>query len=228
MDDSVLDQGALSSALVSVFPGKFCDVLLRGRTPLSFERDAVLYEVGDKEQNFFFICSGFVKVGTITRNGREIIYDIRKEGDVVGELCVSRRPRTDRAVALVQSQAIPVAYPEILRILQDHPDILTKLVEMFSDCLADAYQQINTLSVHDIQRRVGQALLSLASKIGHPFGELVQIPTYLTQEEISQMVAARRERVSTALNDLRRRGIISYSNGGHLLVRLDALKKITD
>jgi len=75
---------------------------------------------------------------------------------------------------------------------------------------------------------VGQALFGLASKIGQPFGELVHIPTYLTQEEISQMVAARRERVSTALNDLRRRGIISYSNGGHLLVRLDALKKITD
>ncbi len=226
--DPALHEASLSAALMSVFRGKFCDVLLLGRSQVSFEKDAVLYDIGDKDRNFFFIRQGFVKVGTIMPDGREIIYDIRKGGDVAGELCARQVLRRDRAVALEPSMVVPVHYREIVRTLQDNPDLLTKLVEIFCDCLADAYEQINTLAVHDILRRLGNVLAGLAAKIGRPFDDMIQIPSYLTQEEISQMVAARRERVSTALNVLRRRGIIQYTNGGHLLVRVEALRDITD
>jgi CRP/FNR family cyclic AMP-dependent transcriptional regulator len=228
MEDAALREGSLSTALLSVFRGKFCDVLLSGRNQVSFAKHAVLYNVGDKEQTFFFIRQGFVKIGTIMPDGREIIYDIRKDGDVAGELCVRHHPRRDRAVALEHCQVIPVSYREIVQTLQSNPGILTGLVEIFCDCLADAYEQINTVAVHDILGRVAHVLLGLASKLGRPDGEFIQIPTYLTQEEISQLVAARRERVSTALNLLRRRGIVKYSNGGHLLLRLKALKTIAD
>lgn len=223
-EDAALQQASLSVSLLSVFRGRFCDVLLRGRDPVWFRKGAVLYDIGDEEQTFFFIRQGFLKVGTVMQDGREIIYDIRKDGDVAGELCVSQHPRRDRAVALEPSQVIPVAYPEIVGTLQKNPEIITRLVEIFTDCLADAYEQINTLSAHNILYRVSRALFGLAYRIGRPQGELVEIPTYLTQEEISQMVAARRERVSTALNVLRRRGIIQYSSAGFLLVHLKALE----
>jgi hypothetical protein len=38
---------------------------------------------------------------------------------------------------------------------------------------------------------------------------------------------ARRERVSTALNLLRRRGMVQYSNHGHLLLDVTALESQT-
>lgn len=203
---------------------------MRHSTPRSesspFSKGEVIYDVGDKDRTFFFIRHGFVKVGTILQDGQEIIYDIRKDGDVVGELCAGQYPRRDRAVALEQSHVVPVPYSEIIHALQGHPDLISRLLEIFCDSLSDAYEQINTLAVHDILRRLSSVLASLASKVGRPFGEMIQIPIYLTQEEISQMVAARRERVSTALNLLRRRGIIQYSNGGHLLLRLQGLENI--
>lgn len=226
IEEAALSEGSLSTALLSVFRGRFCDVLLRDRSEVSFDRDAVLYDVGDEERTLFFIRQGYVKVGAIMPDGREIIYDIRKGGDVAGELCVSQHPRRDRAVVLEPTQVIRVDYAEIVHTLQNNPNILTRLVEIFADCLADAYEQINTLAVHDILRRVAHALLSLASKMGRAHGELVEIPTYLTQEEISQLVAARRERVSTALNVLRRRGVVEYSTGGYLMLRPNALKSI--
>lgn len=51
----------------------------------------------------------------------------------------------------------------------------------------------------------------------------VEIGAYLTQEEVAQMVMARRERVSTALNALRRRGIAQYSTRGRLILDMRAL-----
>ncbi len=98
-DDSI-SQAAVSTALVSVFRGKFCDALLSNRKPTSFQKHDVLYDVGANDRTFFFLLSGFVKVGTITPDGHELIYDVRKGGDVVGELCASQLERRDRAVAL--------------------------------------------------------------------------------------------------------------------------------
>lgn len=226
-EDAALHEASFSVALVSLFRGKLCDVLLGSRRQEVFEKNAVIYEVGDRDRNFFFIRQGFVKVGTIIQDGREIIYDIRKDGDVAGELCAKQHPRCDRAVALERTQAIPVPYTEVVSILQNNPDVLTRFLEACWDSLADAYQQINVLAAHDVLHRLVNLLINLAAKIGRPSGDLVQIPAYLTQEEFSQMVAARRERVSTALNVLRRRGAIQYSGGGHLLVRVAALQEIT-
>lgn len=225
-DAAALDQALVSSALVTVFRGKFCDTLLPGRAPLLFKDGDVLYDIGDPNRSMFFIRKGFVKIGTLTQDGREIIYDIRKAGDVVGELCASPSPRRDRAVALEPTEAVHVPYSEVIATLRSHPDLLVRLVEIFCECLSDAYQQITTLAAHDLTSRIVQALLNLASKLGGSGGDSVQIPAYLTQEEISQMVGARRERVSTALNSLRRRGLVNYSSRGHLILQVKALRDL--
>jgi CRP/FNR family transcriptional regulator, cyclic AMP receptor protein len=215
-DDFAIRQAAVSSALAGVFRGKFCDAILPNRKAITFEKNDVVYNVGEKDRTFFFLLSGFVKVGTITRDGHELIYDVRKGGDVVGELCASRRERPDRAIALEDTKAVPVPYDEVMNLMREQTDLLDRLVELFCRALTEAYEQVNIIAVDDTVHRVVKALLRLAAKIGRRSGEMVEIPTYLTQEEISQMVAARRESVSTALNCLRRRAMLRYSNHGYL------------
>ena len=223
-DDFGIRQASLSSALASVFRGKFCDAILPNRQATIFQKGNVIYDVGEKNRTFFFLLSGFVKVGTITPDGHELIYDVRKGGDVVGELCASQNDRPDRAVALEDTEAVPVPYEEVMKVMQKQPGLLDRLVELFCRALTEAYEQVNILAVDDTLHRLVKALLRLAAKIGHRSGQMVEIATYLTQEEISQMVAARRERVSTALNFLRRRGMVRYSHHGYLTLDTKALE----
>lgn len=226
-DGVVSHDAALSAALVTIFRGKLCDTLLRNRSAVTFEKDQVLYDVGDKSRTFFFIRSGFVKVGTLTEDGQEVIYDIRKEGDVVGELCACKSPRPDRAVALEQTGVVPVVYTEILDVLQKNPHLVGNIVAAFCDSLSDAYEQVSTMAVDDTLHRTIKVLLKLAAKLGRRSGQgrqAVEIAAYLTQQEIAQVVAARRERVSTALNMLRRRGLVQYSRRGHLLLDVRGLE----
>jgi len=223
-DDSVDRQAAVSTALVSVFRGKFCDLILPNRKTTSFNKDEVIYNVGDEERTFFFLQSGFVKVGAITADGREVIYDVRKGGDVVGELCASEQARPDRAVALEQTDAISVPFAEIMELLSKKPELIAMLVDFFGRALKDAYAQVNTLALDDTVHRLIKVLVGLATRIGQRSGSLVEIPTYLTQEEIAQMAAARRERISTALNSLRRQGMVHYSARGHLVLNVNALE----
>ena len=112
-DAPALYEASLSSALTTVFRGSFCDAILPGRASVTFKRDEVLYELGAEDRIFFFIRSGFIKIGTLTQDGREIIYDVRKEGGVAGELCACQSVRRDRAVALEPSEVIAVPYCEM-------------------------------------------------------------------------------------------------------------------
>lgn len=226
VDEKESCAACLSAALATIVRGKLCDALLSNRVPVTFEKDDILYDSEDGDHTFFFLQSGVVKVGAMTEDGHEIIYDVRKAGEVVGELGMcGNTPRSDRAVALERSEAIAVSYAEIVRVIQASPDLLRKLLELFCQSLADAYEQVSRLAVDDTIGRLTKVLLDLASKLGHPSGKAVEISTYLTQEEISQMVAVRRERVSTALNSLRRQGIIQYSRRGHLVLDVRALEK---
>jgi hypothetical protein len=52
-DDTVDRQAAVSTALISVFRGKFCDLILSNRKPISFKKREVIYNVGDDERTFF-------------------------------------------------------------------------------------------------------------------------------------------------------------------------------
>lgn len=224
INESFFNEASVSTALGQVFRGNLCDTLLRNRNAIIFDKDAVIYEVGDEDRTFFFIRSGCVKVGTIGEDGGEIIYFIRKDGDVVGELSAYKSPRHDRAIALERTEAVPVTFAEIIESLSKRPDLLSNIVPIFCKSLADAYDQVDGLALVDTLHRTIGVLLKLATELGRPAEKGVEIAAYLTQEEIAQMVAARRERVSTALNLLRRRGMLEYSARGNLIVDVKALE----
>jgi CRP-like cAMP-binding protein len=112
----------------------------------------------------------------------------------------------------------------MIELLRNRPDLLSLMLEVLCKALTQAYQQVNTLAIDDTLHRLVKVLLDLAGKLGYLTGSVVELPTLLTQEDISHMVAARRERVSTALNSLRRQGAIQYSSPGRLVLNLEALR----
>ena len=59
-DCTVHPHAPLSSALATVFRGKFCDVVLRNRPVSAFDKDQVIYSMGHEKQTLFFIRSGFM------------------------------------------------------------------------------------------------------------------------------------------------------------------------
>lgn len=223
-DDPLGRQASLSTALVSVFRGNFCDFILPNRKTTAFKKHSVLYDVGDRDRTLFFLRNGFAKVGTITADGREVIYDVRKSGDVVGELSATEQVRADRAVALEDTDAICVPFEQVMQTVLQQPGLAAVLVDVFCRALKEAYAQVNSMALDDTVHRLIKVLSGLATKIGQRSGSLVQIPVYLTQEEIAQMAGARRERISTALNSLRRRGIVQYSARGHMVLDMNVLE----
>ncbi|KQZ79070.1 hypothetical protein ASD64_11950 [Mesorhizobium sp. Root157] len=221
-------QATISNALCTAFGQGSCTEFLSSRRLTSFRKNDVIYNVGDHDRVFFFIKSGFVKVGATTSSGSDVIYDLRRSGDVVGELCLTETERPDWAIALEKVETVAVPLYEIRQILAAKPAMMAAMIDVFGHTLKDAYGQINTLAADGTVRRLANVLSVLARKVGRQAGPMVEIPIYLTQEEIAQMVVARRERISTALNTLRRNGVVQYTTRGLLMVDQDKLEALSD
>ena len=117
-----------------------------------------------------------------------------------------------------------MSYDEILSNLQQNRDALHEVFQTICRALSAAYDHVSLLSSGGTLERLVKVLLRLAKQVGRPSGDLIEVETYLTQEEISQMMASSRERVSVALNLLRDRGMVQYSRGGHLLLDVQGLE----
>ena len=222
-DDRIFALIATSGALSPVF--RLCESLLQGRSARTFQRDEALYEIGDTGRTVFLILRGVVRTGTATELGHEITYHLRKDGDVVGELCVLEAVRRERAVALEHTEAIPIDFEDFVHTLTDQPGLVREVLSLLCDSLAEAYDQLYRVADDGILRGLIRVLRSLALSLGQPSGSLVEINAYLSHEELSQMVGARCERVSTALNSLQRAGFVQYTKRGHLLLDLQALER---
>lgn len=219
-----LPEALISTTLSTLLRGKFCSAVLPGRPTLAFGKGQVIYDIGDDGRNLLFIRSGFAKVETLTRDGHSIIYDVRKAGDVVGELCAYERWRTNRAVALEATTLVAVPFDEVLEIIQKDPLLLRELVQVFCGALSNAYQQVDTIAVGDTMQKLTRALVRLGRELGRISPEGTEIATHVTQEELAQMVGVSRERLSMAMNSLRAQGLADYSRGGRIVLDLAALE----
>lgn len=76
--------------------------------------------------------------------------------------------------------------------------------------------------------RLARTLVILADTLGEDTPEGTHIVHYVRQEELAQMLAARREVVSGLLNRLRERGLISYSRKGEITVHRAPLQAYLD
>ena|SRR2546425_3145472 len=151
--DSGTHHGPLSSALARTFRGKLCDVMLRDRSVATFEKDQVIYDVGDENQTFFFLQKGFVKVGSrkmaVNSSTMSAKLEMLWESSVLPDSSVrSARSRLNEPRS---SLCLSTRFSRSCR----RTDISYRnSCRCFARLCAEAYDQLNTLASSDTVHRL--------------------------------------------------------------------------
>lgn len=214
-------------ALSTLLRGKLCAELAR-RPARRLPPGRRLYFVGEPARSLYFVRSGLIATSHVTPAGDEIILQLHRPGDILGELCFCTGDRREQAVTLVPSDVVEILLDDLLGHLRRTPEAALELVVALSARLGDAHQRLQSLTSESALERLARTLLMLADALGETTPEGTQITHYVRQEELAQMVAARREVVSGLLNRLRERGLIRYSRKGPISVQRDALQSYVD
>lgn len=203
--------------------GKLCSQLLP-RPARHIAAGQYLYFAGEAARSVFFLRSGLVKTSRTSPAGDDMILQLHRTGDILGESCFCVGKRHEDALALEPSEVVEILIEDLLAQLQKNPDATRDLVTALCERLGDLSSRLQSLSFEPTIVRLVRTLLILADTLGETAPEGTHIVHYVRQEQLAQMIAARREVVSSLLNRLRASGLIDYSRKGHISIHRDSLK----
>jgi len=209
-------------AVSELLRGKLCEELARRRAR-QVQPGELLYHMGEPARSVYLIRGGLIKTAMVSPGGQELTLRIHKTGDILGELCLCVDERREQAVALEESEVVEIPLDLLLSRLRQDPQAALDFATAATAHLLQTYQRLQSLSVEPAMSRLTRTLLELASQVGEPTILGTQIAHHITQEELARLIGARREVVSSLLNQLRKAGFISYSRRGFIVIDSQAL-----
>jgi CRP/FNR family transcriptional regulator, cyclic AMP receptor protein len=184
-----------------------------GRTILQYPANSAIYSQGNPADAVFYIQSGRVKLTVMSTQGKEATVALLKEGDFVGEGCITsdQSLRTTSALAITDSSVLRIERKVMLEVLhREHAfsDLLVAfLVVRNSQIQADLVDQL----FNSAEKRLARALL-LLTRFGKE-NRLEPVLPRISHEGLAEIVGTNRARVTFFMNRFRKLGFIDYNGG---------------
>ena len=222
-----LTDHASCTVLSGLFRGRLCQKLASGPAR-SLDAGELLYTMGQPAESVYLVRRGLVKTSLVSPAGQELTLRLYPAGDILGELCLCTGERREQAAALEASEVVEIPLTSLLRQLRQEPQAALEFASTVCEHLGEAHEGLRSLSFDPVSQRLARALLGLADRLGEAGARGRRIAHYITQEELAQLIGARREVVSGLLNRLRADGLIGYTRRGLIEVDREALKAYVD
>ncbi len=189
-----------------------------------FTKGEYIYLPEDLADKIYIIVEGRVKIGTYSESGKEITKAIINKGELFGELAVTGQvKRRDFAYVMEDVTTCLVTVEEMQRLLKDHNGLQLFLMKIMGSRALEMEQRLESLVFKDSRSRVVEFLVNLVNQKGQRVGFEMLVRNFLTHQDIASLTATSRQTVTTVLNELRNKNILTF-NRRRLLVRdLDLL-----
>ena len=201
-------------------------LLSAGRSSMFRPGDTMCVE-GEPGTHVFVVVSGWVKIVSVTADGREMVLGLRGYGDVVGELAGDAggyRTATVQAISLVQSLIVP--YHRFSAFLDTHNSAARAYRHVVTQRWGDAAQMLRSRSVHTGPQRIARLLLDLAERHGNANGDAIVVTIPLSQTELASLAGASRATVTRAFAGWRRRGLVDTGRRQVTITSVTAFRRV--
>ncbi|MCB0619544.1 MAG: Crp/Fnr family transcriptional regulator [Saprospiraceae bacterium] len=184
-----------------------------------YRKGEYVYMPDDAADKIFFLFDGRIKIGAYGDSGKEITKAILGRGEVFGELAVlGEKTRRDFAQAMEDTTVCMISANEMKTLMQDHSTLSLFLMKMMGSRMLEMENRLEALVFKDSRTRIIEFIRDLAQKKGQRVGYETLVRKFLTHQEIANLTATSRQTVTTVLNDLRNKNILTF-NRRRLLVR---------
>ncbi len=179
------------------------------RHPSIFPAGAVLLAEAQPPRGIYVVCSGRVKLSTMSREGRVLILRVAGPGEVLGLSAVM----TGSACELTAETVEPchVSFVERIRLrefLVRYPEAGVRCAEAVSREFQAAFQDVHDLVLARTSTEKLARLLLSWSEAPEAGEAEARLDSGLTHEEMAQMIGSSRETVTRLLGELRRKSLI--------------------
>src|SRR6478752_4195269 len=187
-------------------------------------RGTSIFAKGDPGSGLMGVLAGAVKVSVASADGKDIVLNVFREGDIFGEIALlDGRPRTADATAMSDCELIVIERRDFVPFLSSQPDVMLKFIEILCSRLRRTSEQVQDITFLNLPTRLAKTLLQLTGGVQ---GSATPSKATITQREISQMIGMSRESTNKQLRAWAKRGWIRLERGGVGVVAPDKLTAI--
>lgn len=177
---------------------------------VGYQTSDLVYIAGDLAERLFVVAEGKIKLLQHTAGGRDVLLDILSTGEFFGNLTtLGEATYTDTAQAQTPTCVLSVGSEAFRGILDEHPRLALKALEVMAERLRDANQRVLQLSSMPVEKRIATTLLKLAHKLGRRTEDMLLIDVPLSRDNLAEMTGTTSETVSRVMSQFQAGGIIA-------------------
>jgi CRP/FNR family transcriptional regulator, cyclic AMP receptor protein len=210
-------------------PRRFLTGRGAGQSRLRPARGEIVWTQGEPGGELFFIEKGWIKVSTVSPNGKEALLALPGEGEFIGTRClIEGYKRIGTATALGECSLVRITKPTLIRLVRQEPDFAQMLLTCIVAQSLRAQRILAEQMTNSSERRLARTLLRLANSSGDHSQKSQRILARISQADLASMVGTTRARVSHFMNRFRRQGFIDYNRQGYVTVHKRLAKALQD
>jgi len=184
---------------------------------------------GDPAEYLFVVADGRIKLMRHSLSGKNVLLDMLTPGEFFGSLsALSGDVYPDTAEAQTQSCVLSINAVDFHRILEKHPKVALKVLEITTTRLREAQERVRQLSALTVEGRVANVLLVLGKKFGKrsDVGLLIESP--LTRDDLAAMTGTTTESASRVMSQFQKDGLIQTGRKWVSILDQKALEQIAE
>lgn len=190
----------------------------------SAAKNSIIFEKGDPGTGLIGVLAGAVKISVGSSEGREVVLNIIREGEVFGEIALlDGRSRTADAAAMTDCELVVIERREFVTFLRGEPDVMLKLIEILCERLRRTSDQVQDVTFLNLSVRLAKTLIGLTANTAAA-GQKGTVR--ITQREIGQIVGRSRESINIQLRAWARRGWVRLERGSVTVLAADKLAEV--
>ena len=182
------------------------DILVQGAVWREYAAGEVVVLEGEATDGFYYIQSGWLKVGKVAANGREQVLSFIEPGNTFYEVgAFSDLPNPATAVALEQAGVWLIKRERVMQLVRERPFFAEFILSRMAERLLHLVSLVTDLSLRPVTGRLARLLLESAE------GDILQRPRWYTQAELAARLGTVPDVIQRALRELEQEGLIEVT-----------------
>lgn len=197
------------------------DIMLE-RSSRKYKAHQHIHYEGDRVIGIYYIISGTVKTVKLTKDGRELITGIYKEGDYLDiNIILSTNIYSDTAIALEDTVLSFLPIEQLDKLLFLHPDIGAKFISILTRNIREKELRLLQIAYMSVRKRIAEGIIKMAEK--HSNGNTT---LKITREDLAAFSGTSPETVSRTLSDFKEEGLIEKNASTLHILNFDKLNTL--
>lgn len=213
------------TALFGQLADKELQALAERSAEKKLARGEILFFAGDDGRGLYVLVSGSIRAFRVGPDGREQVIHVERPPATFAEVPVfDGGPYPSTVSAEEPTTILFLEKRDVHRLCLEYPEIALAAARLLAARLRKTASLVETLSLHDVDRRLANLLLTEAQEHGSRRGLALAVPLALTHQQIASRIGTVREVVSRALGRLQQSGLVSIEGKEVLIPDESALQ----